>query len=90
MHIQAICQAVAEYRLAQGITGPLFLGKDTHALSEPAFVTAVQVLIANGVELRVQEGGGFTPTPVISHAILQFNQAKPAALADGIDHHALT
>jgi len=84
VHIQAICQAVAEYRLAQGITGPLFLGKDTHALSEPAFVSAVQVLIANGVELRVQAGGGFTPTPVISHAILQFNQAKPAALADGI------
>ncbi len=84
VHILAICQAVAEYRLAQGITGPLFLGKDTHALSEPAFVSAVQVLIANGVELRVQAGGGFTPTPVISHAILQFNQAQPAALADGI------
>lgn len=83
-HILAICQAVAEYRLAQGITGPLFLGKDTHALSEPAFVSAVQVLIANGVQLRVQAGGGFTPTPVISHAILQFNQTQPAALADGI------
>lgn len=83
-HIKAICQAVAEYRLQQGVTGPLFLGKDTHALSEPAFITAVQVLVANGVELRVQSEGGFTPTPVISHAILRYNQGRTSALADGI------
>ncbi len=84
VHIKAICQAVAEYRKAQGITGPLFLGKDTHALSEPAFISAVQVLIANGVTLKVQAGHGYTPTPVISHAILSYNSTAPAALADGI------
>lgn len=84
VHIKAICQAVAEYRQAQRITGPLFLGKDTHALSEPAFISAVQVLIANGVTLKVQAGGGYTPTPVISHAILSYNSTAPAALADGI------
>jgi len=84
VHIKAICQAVAEYRKAQGTTGPLFLGKDTHALSEPAFISAVQVLIANGVTVKVQPDNGYTPTPVISHAILAYNKAKPAALADGI------
>ncbi len=83
-HIKAICQAIAEYRTAQGINGPLFLGKDTHALSEPAFISAVQVLVANGVSLRVQEGGGYTPTPVISHAILRYNRGTEPALADGI------
>ncbi|WP_333798107.1 phosphoglucomutase (alpha-D-glucose-1,6-bisphosphate-dependent) [Rheinheimera sp.] len=84
VHIKAICQAVAEYRKAKGITGPLFLGKDTHALSEPAFISAVQVLIANGVTLKVQADHGYTPTPVISHAILSYNSTAPAALADGI------
>jgi phosphoglucomutase len=84
VHIKAICQAVAEYRKAQGTTGPLFLGKDTHALSEPAFISAVQVLVANGVTVKVQPDNGYTPTPVISHAILAYNKAKPAALADGI------
>lgn len=83
-HIKAICQAVAEYRQVQGITGPLFLGKDTHALSEPAFISAVQVLIANGVTLNVQPDNGYTPTPVISHAILRYNSSAPGALADGI------
>lgn len=84
VHIKAICQAVAEYRKAQGTTGPLFLGKDTHALSEPAFISAVQVLVANGVTVKVQPDNGYTPTPVISHAILAYNKAKPAAYADGI------
>jgi phosphoglucomutase len=83
-HIMAICQAVAEYRAGQGITGPLFLGKDTHALSEPALITALEVLAANGVELRIQRGGGFTPTPVISHAILCHNRGRSHGLADGI------
>lgn len=72
-HILAITQAVCEYRAAQGITGPLFLGKDTHALSAPAQRTALQVLAANGVEVRFQADDGYTPTPVISRAILAFN-----------------
>jgi len=83
-HIAAICQAVAEYRQAQGIAGPMFVGKDTHALSEPAFQTAVSVLVANGVTLRVDQDNGYTPTPVVSHAILSFNAGKPATLADGL------
>ena len=73
-HILAITQAVCEYRAAQGITGPLFLGKDTHALSAPAQRTALEVLAANGVEVRLQSGDGYTPTPVISRAILAFNK----------------
>ncbi|GLS92158.1 phosphoglucomutase, alpha-D-glucose phosphate-specific [Psychromonas marina] len=84
LHILAISQALAEYRKAQGYTGPMFIGKDTHALSEPAFASAVQVLVANGIKVIVQAGGGYTPTPVISHAILQYNNAHPDALADGI------
>ena len=83
-HIMAICQATAEYRRAQGIEGPMFVGKDTHALSEPAFRTALQVLTANEVKLMVQSGGGFTPTPVISHAILSYNRQKSIGLADGL------
>ncbi|MFN8470890.1 MAG: phosphoglucomutase (alpha-D-glucose-1,6-bisphosphate-dependent) [Anaerolineae bacterium] len=83
-HIAAISQAIAEYRQAEGISGPLFIGKDTHALSEPALVTAVEVLAANGVELMVAQGGGYTPTPVISHAILTYNAGRSAGLADGI------
>ncbi|CCN48482.1 phosphoglucomutase [Vibrio nigripulchritudo MADA3029] len=82
-HILAIAQAVAEVRKEQGVTGPLFLGKDTHALSEPAFTSVVEVLIANGVEVIVQEDNGFTPTPGISHAILTYNQTHDAK-ADGI------
>ncbi|MFN2223363.1 MAG: phosphoglucomutase, alpha-D-glucose phosphate-specific, partial [Candidatus Promineifilaceae bacterium] len=87
-HIAAISQAIAEYRRAQGIGGPLFLGMDTHALSEPALATAIEVLAANEVTLMVQAGLGYTPTPVISHAILKYNQdkgrAKGSDLADGV------
>ena len=84
LHILAITQALAEYRKKQGYTGPMFIGKDTHALSEPAFISAVQVLVENGIKVIVQAGGGYTPTPVISHAILQYNKANPESLADGI------
>ena len=84
LHILAITQALAEYRKEQGYTGPVFIGKDTHALSEPAFISAVQVLVENGIKVVVQAGGGYTPTPVISHAILQYNKANPDSLADGI------
>ncbi|MGJ8681401.1 phosphoglucomutase (alpha-D-glucose-1,6-bisphosphate-dependent) [Paraglaciecola sp.] len=82
-HIAAICQALAEYRHQQNITGPLFMGMDTHALSEAAFSTAVEVLVANGVSLVVQEDRGYTPTPVISHAILDHNDNSDV-LADGV------
>jgi phosphoglucomutase len=82
-HIAAICQALAEYRQQQNITGPLFMGMDTHALSEAAFSTAVEVLAANGVSLVVQENRGYTPTPVISHAILDHNQDSKIE-ADGV------
>ncbi len=82
-HILAITQAICELRKAKGITGPLFLGKDTHALSEPSFATAIEVLAANGVDLMVQSDWGYTPTPVISHAILVHN-CKKDSLADGI------
>jgi phosphoglucomutase len=83
-HILAICQALCEYRQQERIAGPLFVGMDTHALSEPARATAIEVLAANGVELRLQAGGGYTPTPVISHAILAHNRSGPAERADGI------
>ncbi len=83
-HIAAVCQAIAELRRAQGISGPLFIGMDTHALSEPALATAIEVLAANGVELRVQKGHGYTPTPVISHAILTYNVLQTGLRADGI------
>ena len=83
-HILAVSQAVCRYRQEQGITGPLFLGMDTHALSEPAFATALEVLAANGVEVMVDRDGGYTPTPVVSHAILGHNRGRTAGLADGI------
>ena len=83
-HVLAICQAVADLRKAQGINGPLFLGMDTHALSEPAQATAIEVFAANGVELMVQSGLRTTPTPAISHAILTFNRGKSSGLADGV------
>ncbi len=83
-HILAIAQAVAEYRGQAGIAGPLFLGMDTHALSAPAQRTTLEVLAANGVVVRFQAGDGFTPTPVISHAILTHNAGRTAELADGI------
>jgi phosphoglucomutase len=82
-HILAICQAVAEIREKNGVAGPLYLGMDTHALSEPALRTAAEVLAANGVEIRIQRDFGFTPTPVISHAILAWNGEHDTA-ADGI------
>ncbi|EKN5920442.1 TPA: phosphoglucomutase (alpha-D-glucose-1,6-bisphosphate-dependent) [Yersinia enterocolitica] len=82
-HILAIAQAIAEVRHQHGITGPCYVGKDTHALSEPAFISVLEVLTANGVDVVVQEGNGFTPTPAISHAILCYN-AQGKDLADGI------
>jgi phosphoglucomutase len=83
-HILAITQAICTYRKAQGIDGPLFMGMDTHALSEPAFVSALEVLAGNGVEVMIDQGRGYTPTPVISHAILRYNRGRTAGLADGI------
>jgi phosphoglucomutase len=83
-HILAIAQAVCLYRRHAGIDGPLFIGMDTHALSEPAFASALEVLAANGVETMIDEHGGYTPTPVISHAILTYNRGRKMGLADGI------
>lgn len=83
-HILAVSQAVADYRKREGIDGPLFIGKDTHALSEPALISAVEVLAANSVEIRIDKDLGFTPTPVISHAILDHNRGRDSHLADGI------
>ncbi|MDX1677722.1 phosphoglucomutase (alpha-D-glucose-1,6-bisphosphate-dependent) [Arsukibacterium sp.] len=83
-HVLAICQAIADYRKTQGITGPLFLGKDTHALSEAAFASALEVLIANKIQVCIQKDFGYTPTPVISHAILTQNEGADSRLADGI------
>lgn len=83
-HILATSQAICEYRQQQGISGPLFLGMDTHALSEPAFVSALEVLAANDVQVMIDQDGGYTPTPVISHAILTHNRGRTTGLADGI------
>jgi phosphoglucomutase len=83
-HILAITQAICEYRRGQGTTGPLFLGKDTHALSGPAQRTALEVLAANGVETFIQRDDGVTPTPVISYAILVYNRGRKTGLSDGI------
>ena len=83
-HIAAIAQAIADYRAGRGIDGPLYAGMDTHALSEPALATAVEVLAANGVRVVIQSGLDYTPTPVISHAILTWNRQKPRDLADGV------
>lgn len=90
-HILAVCQALVEYRQQQGITGPLFIGKDTHALSEPAEATAMEVFAANGVEIRIstgrsseRSGAGYTPTPVVSHAILTYNRNRTSGLGDGV------
>ncbi len=83
-HILAICQALCEYRAAEGIDGPLFLGMDTHALSEAAQATAIEVFAANGAHLMIQRGLGFTPTPAVSHAILTYNRGRRAGLADGV------
>jgi len=83
-HILATTQAIAEYRAAQGATGPLFIGRDTHGLSEPAWVSALEVLAANDVVALVDSADRFTPTPAVSHAILAYNRGRTANLADGI------
>jgi phosphoglucomutase len=83
-HILAICQAISDYRKSQGTAGPLFLGMDTHALSQPAFETALDVLTANAVEIMIDQDGGYTPTPVISHAILTYNRGRSTGRSDGI------
>ena len=83
-HVLAISQAICDYRSGKGIGGPLFIGIDTHALSQPAFDSALEVLAANGVETMIAAGGEFTPTPAISHAILARNRDRASALADGI------
>jgi len=82
-HIVAICQAVAEYRIEQGYKGPLFLGKDTHALSEPAFASAIEVLVGNNIPVVIQHDDGFTPTPVISRLIISHNKSN-ADQSDGL------
>src|SRR5882724_5894921 len=79
-HILAISQAICEYRQGQGIDGPLFLGIDTHALSTPAFASALEVLAANGVELMISAGDEYTPTPAVSHAILVYNRGRKQGL----------
>ena len=83
-HILAITEAICRYRAQQNITGPLFLGMDTHALSEPAFTSALEVLAANRVDVMIDRDGGYTPTPVVSHAILTYNRGRNTGLADGI------
>jgi phosphoglucomutase len=83
-HILAISQAICEYRRREGTTGPLYLAKDTHALSEPAFASALEVLGANDVEVMVDTDLGYTPTPSLSHAILKYNRGRKGGLADGI------
>ncbi len=83
-HILAITQAIGDYRRSQGIDGPLFIGRDTHALSEPACDSALEVLAANGIDTLIDAGEGFTPTPVVSHAILVHNRARSGGRADGI------
>jgi phosphoglucomutase len=83
-HILAITQAICEYRKLQKIDGPLFLGMDTHALSEPAFASALEVLAANGIEVMLSEGTAYTPTPAVSYAILRYNHGRKTGLADGI------
>ena len=84
-HVLAITQAICRYRKAQGIDGPLFLGIDTHALSEPASASALEVLAANGVEVMIAANDEYTPTPAVSHAILAYNRGRDTTgLADGI------
>ncbi|MFZ1157244.1 MAG: alpha-D-glucose phosphate-specific phosphoglucomutase, partial [Candidatus Sulfotelmatobacter sp.] len=83
-HILAITQAICDYRKLRKIDGPLFLGIDTHALSEPAFASALEVLAANNVEVMLSEGTAYTPTPAVSHSILRYNRGRESGLADGI------
>ncbi|MDP9348426.1 MAG: phosphoglucomutase (alpha-D-glucose-1,6-bisphosphate-dependent) [Gemmatimonadota bacterium] len=83
-HIAAVCQAIVEHRRAQQVSGPLFVGADTHALSEPAFATALEVFAANGVDVVIDGRGTYVPTPVVSHAILRHNAGRTTGLADGV------
>ena len=83
-HVLAICQAICELKESRDITGPLYVGMDTHALSEAAFGTAIEVFAGNGTDIMIQSGPGYTPTPVISHAILTYNQNRTSGLADGV------
>lgn len=83
-HVLAVSQAICEYRAAQGYSGPLYIGMDTHALSEPALYSAIEVFAANAVEIVIQQGLGYTPTPVISRAILTYNRGRTTGLADGV------
>src|SRR4029453_4588166 len=83
-HILAITQAICNYRASHGTTGPWFLGIDTHALSERAATSALEVLAANDVDVMIDRDRGYTPTPVISHAILRYNHGRTSGLADGI------
>src|SRR6202158_1278634 len=83
-HVLAISQAICQYRKQHDTDGPLFLGMDTHALSEPALASALEVLAANGVEVMLAEADEYTPTPVISHAILTYNRGRETGLAGGL------
>ena len=83
-HILATTQAICDYRTEQGYDGPLFIGRDTHGLSEPAWATALEVLVANEVTVLVDDRDGYTPTPAVSHAILRLNRGRTTGLADGI------
>jgi phosphoglucomutase len=83
-HILAICQAICEWRRSEHISGPLYIGMDTHALSEPALATAIEVFAGNQVDIFVQAGLGYTPTPAVSHAILTYNRGRTSGLADGV------
>jgi phosphoglucomutase len=83
-HILATTQAICDYRREAGLTGPLFIGIDTHALAEPALASAVEVFAANGLDVMVDERGGYTPTPVVSHAIISYNRGRTSGLADGV------
>src|SRR5450432_3483679 len=83
-HILGISQALCDHRKRSGISGPLFIGIDTHALAEPALASALEVFAANGVEVMVDADDGYTPTPVISHAILTYNKGRDSGLADGV------
>lgn len=83
-HILSTTQAICDYRREKGLTGPLFVGIDTHALAEPALVSAIEVFAANGVDIMIDRANGYTPTPVISHAILTYNKGRDSGLADGV------
>src|SRR5580693_3066368 len=83
-HIVAISQALCDHRQSAGLSGPLFVGIDTHALAEPALASALEVFAANGVEVMIDADDGYTPTPAISHAILTYNRGRSQGLADGV------